>query len=1217
MDRELQQFRQAQNRRDVNDPSTVTPEDALSINSVDSSVVSPENVKGGISDRSAHRIRLAANDSGDSSEPDAGNGLAREKTHEIVYEPINPYTYAGAQGWRKYRLLRPFRGIYHDIKRRLPYYASDFTDALTYRAVASTIRIYFVNLLPALAYTLDMYRRTGHFYGINEGLLSSALAAGIFGLFSAQPITIVGVTGLISLFNYTIYKIITPYDDTIYPQFMAWTGIWTAVFHWLVAITNLCDYMRYVTDFSSETFGMYVGIIYLIKGVEELVAEFDQNPTSGFMGIVVAILYFGSVYTLEKFGSGLFFNPAVRGFVADYAYPIATIFWVGFCHIPGTLKDTHTQLLPITQAYRPSTDRDWVVDFWNLEVKWVFAAMPFGLLVTNVSSLTAQAKQYPLKKPGGFHWDFFLLGCTSFVSGVIGIPLPNGLVPQAPVHTDSLCVYQTDLQVIRTEDVEGEEIRRPKVRILNVVEQRVTHITMALLLFGTMTRPLLVVLGTMPRTIFAGVFLTVGWGSIEGNGITHKLVHLITESRFRPPDDPLYKVPSKKITLYIILQLLSVVICVAISQTVAAVGFPLLICALIPLRWVYFKRWFAEMELSAMDSLTADSAVVLASLGGRPEGSGGMATGINKSPTGIATMGYKVFFLMAIGLPGLGNARYLPPQQAHSTSYDGQKSLFKRQMENPAYNPFAPLTNPQNAPNLNPQNAAPNTNINLADQVEEVVVQNGEGTPTFQALRPATDPEDIPVLGMAGALGRLDLSRLVNGPNVIRPVMNLVDEVQTEREIVGDQIQAPIDLSQQIRTDEGIEQDVQITEQLPLQNPGQTLEASNVQIPQEGQLQEQATVQVNNGEEYEYAPFILDPTEPDWDQFPGLTRNPGDAGRMLASSRQLNPLPRRPPDLPKYSPCGRRMGFILNRGIWLDGPGDGPGLGYADVPPFWGIIEPGDEVAEEPQYRDDNWELNWTEEEIRECEQALWREAAGIIDIPEELDNQDDDEIFQDAFEPTAEEQARINAELAEIEYRRLIDEANRDPGVIQGDEREDTDISDEVNVSAGSERYLDDVVAELQRPIINLNANLDPNYIPPRPGVNLAVAEEEEEQKFDPNNLNARQGRSRQQQQQPSNPNSLPRPVGRPRRNRIGNVTTFLRNLPGRAQSGIKSTVSRIRRQRQPHTTVSNEVVISPDWNDPGNVAGITTDIYNAPLLNFGDSQPLSDEDFNRNLYN
>ena len=119
------------------------------------------------------------------------------------------------------------------------------------------------SLLPAIAYTLDMYRRTGQFFGVNEALFSSALAAIVFSLLSSQPLTIVGVTGLISLFNFTIYDIINIYDVSIYPQFMAWTGIWAAIFHLLVAILNGCDYMRYVTDFSSEAFGMYVGIIYI------------------------------------------------------------------------------------------------------------------------------------------------------------------------------------------------------------------------------------------------------------------------------------------------------------------------------------------------------------------------------------------------------------------------------------------------------------------------------------------------------------------------------------------------------------------------------------------------------------------------------------------------------------------------------------------------------------------------------------------------------------------------------------------------------------------------------------------------------------------------------------------------------------------------------------------------------------------------------------------
>lgn len=126
-----------------------------------------------------------------------------------------------------------------------------------------TILLTSCSLLPAIAYTLEMYRRTGEFFGINEGLFSSALAAMVFSILGTQPLTIVGVTGLISLFNFTIYDIIEQYDVSIYPQFMAWVGIWTAIFHWLIAILNACDYMRYVTDFSSESFGLYVGIIYM------------------------------------------------------------------------------------------------------------------------------------------------------------------------------------------------------------------------------------------------------------------------------------------------------------------------------------------------------------------------------------------------------------------------------------------------------------------------------------------------------------------------------------------------------------------------------------------------------------------------------------------------------------------------------------------------------------------------------------------------------------------------------------------------------------------------------------------------------------------------------------------------------------------------------------------------------------------------------------------
>lgn len=74
----------------------------------------------------------------------------------------------------------------------------------------------------------------------------------------------------------------------------------------------------------------------------------------------------------------------------------------------------------------------------------------------------------------------------------------------------------------------------------------------------------------------------------------------------------------RKIWLYIALQLANVGICVAISLTLAAIAFPILIILLIPMRVILLPRWFTQKELEVLDDFTADNKMVLASLGGKP-----------------------------------------------------------------------------------------------------------------------------------------------------------------------------------------------------------------------------------------------------------------------------------------------------------------------------------------------------------------------------------------------------------------------------------------------------------------------------------------------------------------------------------------------------------------------------------------------------------------------
>tara|TARA_R110002003_G_scaffold1005_8_gene22035 strand:- start:1815 stop:2258 length:444 start_codon:yes stop_codon:yes gene_type:complete len=110
------------------------------------------------------------------------------------------------------------------------------------------------------------------------------------------------------------------------------------------------------------------------------------------------------------------------------------------------------------------------------------------------------------------------------------------------------------------------------------------------------------------------------WGSIENNGILQKFWYLNSERRFIQRSNPLNNVARKKIWLFIGIQAFGVACTVAISQTIAAIGFPVLIIALIPIRTFLMPKWFSNHELDVLDALTATNPAVLVSFGGTPAG---------------------------------------------------------------------------------------------------------------------------------------------------------------------------------------------------------------------------------------------------------------------------------------------------------------------------------------------------------------------------------------------------------------------------------------------------------------------------------------------------------------------------------------------------------------------------------------------------------------------
>ncbi|KAK1453989.1 hypothetical protein CMEL01_05648 [Colletotrichum melonis] len=515
-------------------------------------------------------------------------------------------------GWWKVHL---FRGMVNDLRRRAPFYVSDWTDAWDYRVVPATVYMYFANILPALAFSLDMFTSTGSTYGVNEVLLASVLGAVVFSLLACQPLVIVGVTGPITVFNYTVYDIMEP-TGTNYLAFMCWIGLWSLVFHWILAVTNSCNWLRYVTRFPCDIFGFYVAFIYLQKGIQVLQRLGDAEPF--YLSIVAALLVFMVAYVCAGVGGSSLFHHHVRVFLKDYGTPLTLIFFTGFVHI-GRMEPVDLEVLPTGIAFMPTADRSWLVDFWNIPVGDVFLAIPFAILLTilfwfdhNVSSLIAQGTEFPLKKPAGFHWDLFLLGLTTGVAGILGLPFPNGLIPQAPFHTDSLTVSKSEPETDEKGEFKGSYVTKAS----HVVEQRVSNLAQGLLTLGTMTGPLLVVLHLIPHGVLAGLFFVMGVQALEGNGITLKILFLLRDKNLTPPGHPLKQIRRRRaIWEFVAIELVGFGATFAITQTVAAVGFPVFIMLLIPIRAWLLPRWFSPEELSALDEATA-SPFTMEGIGG-------------------------------------------------------------------------------------------------------------------------------------------------------------------------------------------------------------------------------------------------------------------------------------------------------------------------------------------------------------------------------------------------------------------------------------------------------------------------------------------------------------------------------------------------------------------------------------------------------------------------
>lgn len=391
--------------------------------------------------------------------------------------------------------------------------------------------------------------------------------------------------------------------------FYAWSQIWGAAMLIVLAVFNACDTLKFVTRFSCDIFGILIALLYLYNGIEGIARALDKQRADFGVSLLQFIIAMGTFYTADTLShasgwSSL--NGKWRGLINDYGATVAILVWSTVPAMTANrMEDGAIPKLYVPLTFETTSGRTWFADFSDIPVWGVFAAIVPGFIITvlfffdhNVSSLLAQKSEYKLKKGDAFHLDFLILGIGVLLTGLLGIPPTNGLIPQAPLHTKSLTV---------TKRIVADACILTAVRfeIVNVHEQRVSNLLQSLLIGLVCFRPFSDALREIPIAVLYGLFLYLGSSSFEGNEFAYRMYMICMDKKIRRRTTHPYASAQVKYPIlrsYTLLQALLCGIIFGITFTPAGVIFPVLIAALVAVRSWGLSKWFTEDHLNQLDS---------------------------------------------------------------------------------------------------------------------------------------------------------------------------------------------------------------------------------------------------------------------------------------------------------------------------------------------------------------------------------------------------------------------------------------------------------------------------------------------------------------------------------------------------------------------------------------------------------------------------------------
>ncbi|XP_005723468.1 sodium-driven chloride bicarbonate exchanger isoform X1 [Pundamilia nyererei] len=560
-----------------------------------------------------------------------------------------------------------FGGLILDIKRKAPHYLSDYTDACSLQCVASFLFLYCACMSPVITFGGLLGEATEGRISAIESLFGASLTGIAYSLFAGQPLTILGSTGPVLVFEKILFKFCKEYGLS-YLSLRTCIGLWTAFLCILLVATDASSLVCYITRFTEEAFASLICIIFIYEALEKLVHlgkhyPFNKNnnldkltlyscscvepsdPTNGTLkywemnNITASEIYWEALEVkgcIENRGE---FVGSACGPQGPYVPDV--LFWCVILFFSTVFMSAFLKEFKFSN-YFPTKVRSVISDFavfitilTMVLVDYALGVPSPKLKVPSVFKPTRDDRGWFITPLGPNPWWTAVITvvpamlCTILIfmdqqiTAVIINRKEHKLKKGCGYHLDlfmvgvmlGVCslmglpwfVAATVLSITHVNSLKLEsECSAPgeQPKFLGIREQRFT----GLMIFALMGCSVFMtsVLKFIPMPVLYGVFLYMGASSLRGIQFYDRLRLFGMPAKHQPDFIYLRHVPLRKVHLFTIIQLSCLVLLWTIKTSRAAIVFPMMVLALVFIRKL-MDCIFTKRELSWLDDLMPES----------------------------------------------------------------------------------------------------------------------------------------------------------------------------------------------------------------------------------------------------------------------------------------------------------------------------------------------------------------------------------------------------------------------------------------------------------------------------------------------------------------------------------------------------------------------------------------------------------------------------------